>query len=280
MVEAKLVAELRRRTGLPMMKCKEALVASEGDLERAEIWLRKHGLKTVQKVEGLVFLHDDGARAAAVAVLCETDFVANSESFKGFGEALLESVAGGAGGESGGGEALEEVSLPGGGTAGAALEALIGKTRENVGLGGYARFTKDSGLVSHYLHFNGKVAALVRFEGEGLAGSDAAQALGRDLAMHIAFHRETQALDRDGLDAAWVASEKEIFLAQVQDMPEARREAIARGKLEKRLKEVTLLDQPFVKNEKRTVREQVEAVSKEIGTPIAVQGFARISAKD
>ena len=285
-IDAKLVGELRKRTGLPMMKCKGALVEAEGNLELAAENLRKLGLKTAEKVagrtlkDGLVFLDANDEQTAAVAVLCETDFVANSEDFRTFGRALLQAVASGVAGESGEGEALNDMQLSTGSTARAALEDLIARIRENIALGPYACFKPNGGSVSHYLHHDSKKALLVQLDGEGLRGNAAAETLGKDLAMHLTFHSATKALSRDDLDQDWVAKEREIFEAQVQDQPEERREAIAKGKLNKRLREVVLLEQPFVRDEKQSVQQRIEAVAKEIGSDLKVRRYARIAAKE
>lgn len=284
-IDAKRVAELRRRTGLPMMKCKGALQEANGDLDAAEENLRKMGLKTVEKLkgramkDGLVFVRVVGhTGAAAVAVLCETDFVARSEDFTAFGEDLVGRVYETAKDDAGGGETLEGLDLGGGRTVKDAKNDLIAKIGENIALGDFARLRTESGIVSNYVHHNGKIATLVELEGEGLGDSEEAKALGRDLCMHVAFHAEVQVLDRDELDDAWLEKEREIFLAQAEDMPESKRDAITKGKLEKRLKEVVLLDQPFIKDEKQSVRQVVAALGKRIGKPVSLKRFARIAA--
>ncbi|MGQ0613147.1 MAG: translation elongation factor Ts [Planctomycetaceae bacterium] len=283
-IDAKIVAELRRRTGLPMMKCKQALVESKGDLEGAEDHLRKLGLKTVDKVkdrtlkEGLAFVASDAGGKAAVALRCETDFVARSADFVAFGKALAAALLAKAPKDAGAGADLTGFSLPDGGNVAERLQGLIAKLGENLAVGEFARFRSGEGLVASYVHHNEKVATLVELAGKGLKGSDEVSTLGTELCMHIAFHREAQALRREDLDAAWVAKEREIFLAQAQEMPENKRAAIAEGKLSKRLKEVVLLEQPFIKDEKRSVKEQVDAVGKQIGAPLEIRRFARISA--
>jgi len=284
-IDAKRVADLRARTGLPMMKCKEALIASNGDLGAAEEHLRKLGLKTAEKVkdrtlkEGLVFTHVDGPAVAAVAVLCETDFVARSQDFTAFGRALAAQLSKAAPADAGSGEQLAGVKMPDGSTVQEHVTALIGKIRENIAVGRFARFPKGDGYIAHYVHHNGKVAAVVEIAGgAGLERNEAVRQLGSDLCMHVTFHGEVQALSRDQLDPAWLAKEEEIFLAQVQDMPEAKRSAIAKGKLQKRIGEVVLLDQPFVKDEKRTVQKVVEDVAKQAGAALRLRRFARIGA--
>lgn len=284
-IDAKLVAELRRRTGLPMMKCKQALVDGEGDIEKAEERLRKEGHKTIDKLkgremkEGLVFTHAGDEGVAAVAVLCETDFVARSGDFIAFGEALAKQLYDAAPADRGAGDSLADFGLVDGRTVAQHLDELVGsKIRENMKVGEYACFKTGQGYVANYVHHNTRIACLVELGGETLGEHEAVRTLGNELGMQIAFHAQLRALDQDGLDAGWVNKEREIFLAQVQNMPEDRRDKIAEGKLAKRLKEVVLLDQPFIKNEKESVKGHVAAVAKEAGTDIEVRRFARIAA--
>jgi len=128
------------------------------------------------------------------------------------------------------------------------------------------------------VHHNNKIASLVELSGEDLAENDAVAELGNDLGMQIAFHADVQALTRDDLDPEWVAKEREIFVAQTDNVPEDKREQIAEGKLSKRLQDVVLLEQPFVKDEKVKVRQRIEAVAKDTGRKIELTRFARIAA--
>jgi len=284
-ITAKLVAELRRRCGLPMMKCKQALVEADGDIETATENLRKAGAKTIDKLkdralkEGLVFENATGHGSAAVAVLCETDFVARSEDFLAFGRALVEALFDHAPSAFGDGSDLAGFPMPDGRTVQEQLDELVGgRIRENMRVGAWACFKPDEGQVATYLHHNQKIAALVELAGEGLKDTGAVSELAHDLGMQIAFHAGVMALDESGLDEAWVAKEREIFSAQVEKLPEEKRAMIAAGKLKKRLKEVVLLDQPFLKNEKVSVRDHVKAVADRIGTSIEIRRFARIAA--
>ena len=285
-IDAKTVAELRRRTGLPMLKCKEALEAAGGDLALAEENLRKEGHKTIDKLkdremkEGLVFIAEEKGAVAAVAVLCETDFVARSADVQQFGEMLARGVLAAAPSDQGAGDALQGLKLADGRTVKDHLEDLVGKRiRENMKIGSFARFKpQPGGYVGLYVHHNRKIACLVDIEGKDLPSKAPVKELAKDLGMQIAFHSQLLALEPKGLDAAWVAKEREIFLAQVQDMPEGKRAQIAEGKLAKRLKEVVLLEQPFLKDEKLSVKQRVEAVAKEAGTTLRVRRFARIGA--
>jgi elongation factor Ts len=284
-ITAKMVAELRARTGLPMMKCKKALVEADGDIETAIDNLRKEGEKTIGKLssremkEGLVFTHQDDAGAAAVSILCETEPVATSAPIGEFGGMLVKDIYAKAPADTGTGADIADLELSDGRKVSAVLDEFVGSTiRENMKIGAFARFKPSNGVVSVYVHHNKKVAVLVELEGEGLAAHDAIGELGNDLGMHIAWNSDVQSLTRDGIDPEWIAKEREIFMAQVENMPEDKREKIAEGKLSKRLKDVVLLEQPFVKNQSESVQQHVEAVGKQIGTKVAIKRFARIAA--
>ena len=279
-IDAKLVAELRQRTGLPMMKCKEALVEAGGDIEAATTALRKQGVKAAEKVahrelkEGLVFVKSDDSGACAVSIMCQTDFVAKSEDVQQFGNDLVKDLFDNAPADTGTGESLGDYRLNGKSITDIQQEFAL-KLRENIQVASYARFRPADGLVVSYVHHNGRIASLVELTGESVPP---VQALGKDLGMQIAFHKHVRALTRDELDPEWVAKEREIFEAQSENLPEDKREQIIEGRLNKRLQEVVLLTQPFIKNDKETVQKRVEAVAKEAGSDLAIRRFARVAA--
>ena len=283
-VDAKSVAELRKRTGLPMMKCKTALLEADGDIEKAADELRKQGAKAAEKVahrelaDGLVFSKTTDEGVCAVSLMCQTDFVAKSDDFVKFGKQLVEDLYASAPSDEGTGEDLSEFKMSDGTVIKDVLEGFALKIRENIQIAKYARYKPSEGAASVYLHHNNKVAGVVEFGGAGLSGNDAVKQLGNDLGMQITFHSDVQALTRDQLDQEWVGKEREIFVAQAAEMPEDKRAKIAEGKLSKRLKDVVLLEQPFIRNDKQSVLQHVQEVSKEIGTDITVKRFARISA--
>ena len=129
-----------------------------------------------------------------------------------------------------------------------------------------------------YEHHNGRIAAVVEFEGKGLGDAEAVMELGKHLGMQLSFHKDVKALTRDELDAEWVAKEREVFVAQAENMPEDKRAMIAEGKLNKRLKDVVLLEMPFIMNDKVSVQDQVAAVAKDAGVEMTLKRFARIGA--
>ncbi len=283
-IDAKLVAELRKRTGLPMMKCKQALVDAGGDIETAAVNLRKQGVKAQEKVahrelkEGTVFHKVLPEGACAVSVLCQTDFVARSDDIVKFGTELAEELWKNAPADTGTGESLAAFALPSGGTVADALEQFALKIRENIQVGSYVRFMADNSHIGTYYHHNKKIATFTELAGEGARDVEGVAQLGSDLCMHLAFHSDVKVLSQDDLDPAWLEKEREIFAAQVQDQPEERREAIAKGKLAKRMKEVVFLNQPFIKDEKKSVQQAVSDVAKVVGKPLEIRRFARVAA--
>lgn len=283
-IDAKLVGELRKRTGLPMMKCKKALQEADGDLELAADNLRKAGVKASEKVaerelkEGLVFVHTEGNAACAMSLLCQTDFVAKSEEVMAFGKALVADLFANAPQDQGTGDDLADYALADGTTLKDQWDQFALKMGENIKVGAFARFVPENGVTTVYTHHNGRIAAVVEFEGDSLAGNEGITGLGNDLGMQISFHKDVQSLDESGVDAAWIAKEREIFVAQVENMPEDKRAMIAEGKLKKRLQDVVLLRMPFIKNDKLSVEQHVAAVAKELGISAKVKRFARIGA--
>ena len=283
-IDAKTVAELRKMTGLPMMKCKKALQEADGDIDVAADNLRKAGVKASEKVaarelmEGLVFVHQDGGGVCAVSVMCQTDFVAKSDDVVAFGEKLAADLFKNAPKDQGTNDDLAGYKLEDGTDLKDQWDQFALKMGENIKVGAFARFVPENGLVTVYKHHNDRIAAVVEFDGAGIADNDAVAELGKQIGMQISFQKDVQSLDDSGIDPAWIEKEKEIFLAQVQDMPEDKRAMIADGKLKKRLKDVVLLDMPFIMNDKVSVKQQVEAVAKDAGAEMSIKRFARIGA--
>ncbi|MHC4952501.1 MAG: translation elongation factor Ts [Planctomycetota bacterium] len=283
-IDAKTVFELRKRTGLPMMKCKKALQEAGGDIEAAADNLRKQGVKASEKVasrelkEGLVFVHREGNAACAVSVMCQTDFVAKSDDVIAFGEALAKDLFKNAPADEGTGDDLADFVLASGTKLSDQYDEFALKLRENVKVGAWARFVPEAGAAVVYEHHNNRIAALVEFTGDSLNDYDAVMTLGKEIGMQISFQKDVKALERDSLDPAWVEKEREIFVAQSENLPEDKRAMIAEGKLNKRLKDVVLLEMPFIKDDKVSVKDKVAAVAKEAGIDLKVKRFARIGA--
>jgi elongation factor Ts len=254
-VTAGAVKELRDRTDAPMMECKKALVEAGGDLAKAEELLRiRLGNKASKAssrtaAEGVVAIHvaGGGRTGAIVEVNCETDFVAKNEDFIRFAEVLAELVATRNPTDVG---ALSALPL-----SGSSVEqtrtTLVGKIGENLTIRRCARI-EAKGRLSHYVH-NRKIGVLI-----DVAGGD--EQLGRDLAMHIAASKP-KGLSKDDVPADLVEKERSIAAAKAAESgkPANIVEKMVEGSVQKFLKEVTLLGQPFVKNDKQTVEALLKA---------------------
>jgi elongation factor Ts len=275
-ITPKDVSELRARTGAGMMDCKRALEETGGDMEKAVELLRKKGIAKAEKrvgrsaSQGVVMVETsaDGREGAMVELNCETDFVARTEGFQSLARALASHVAAHA--EPG----IDAGSVPdqpfaAGKTVAQEIKEVSGKVGEVVALNRYARFKPAEGVVGHYLHHNGMVGVLVELTG---ASGDAALALARDIALHISF-ADPIGITGDDVPADLVARERRIAEEQVaqEGKPEAIRAKIVDGKIRKFVAERTLLEQPFVRDDKTTVGQ----VMQRVGPGIAVTRFAR-----
>jgi elongation factor Ts len=251
-VTASMVRELREKTDAPMMECKKALTEAGGDLAKAEEILRvKLGNKATKAAgrvaaEGVVASHiaADAKRGAIVEVNCETDFVARNEEFLAFAAALARLVAEHAPADV---EALAHLTLDG-----VAVDerrrALVGKIGENMSIRRFRRHEAKGRLVT-YIHGGSKIGVMV-----DVVGGD--ETLGKDLAMHIAASKPL-ALSREEVASDVVEKERTIAAAKAAESgkPPNIVEKMVEGAVQKFLKDVTLLGQPFVKNDKQTIGE-------------------------
>jgi elongation factor Ts len=261
-ITASMVKELREKTDAPMMECKKALTEAGGDLAKAEEILRvKLGNKATKAAarvtaEGVVGIHlsADGKLGAMVEVNCETDFVAKNDDFLAFARSLAELVAIG--------NPADVAALSAAPLAGQTVEqvrtALVGKIGENMSVRRFARIDAKGRLAS-YVHGGSKIGVLI-----DLVGGD--DALAKDLAMHVAASKP-KALSRDGVPAEDVARERSIAQQKAAESgkPAEIVEKMVEGSVQKYLKEVTLLGQPFVKDDKVTV----EQLLKQRGASVA-----------
>ncbi|GAB7023361.1 translation elongation factor Ts [Salidesulfovibrio brasiliensis] len=265
-ITAAMVKALREKTGAGMMDCKKALVESGGDEEQAVVYLREKGLaKAAKKAgratsEGLVgsFVSADGKTAALVELKCETDFVAKNEEFQSFVADLAEKVAG-MDVTSGSAEELPEDM--------ADVSGLIAKLGENMQVGRFAKLTAD-GTIGLYIHSNGKIGTAV-----ALSGSDNAEAA-KDVAMQVAAVNPI-CVTPDELPQENVEKEKAIYLKQAMDegKPEEIAEKIVMGRVNKYYKEVCLMEQPFIKEDKKSVKQYL----KDAAGGATVSGFIRLA---
>lgn len=277
-ITAQMVKELREGTGAGMMDCKKALVEAEGNMERAVDILREKGLSKAAKkadrvaAEGLVAIemNADNTVAAMVEVNSETDFVAKNEDFKVFvkdaAEMALattnEDVAALLAETHKEGIALSEV-----------LNNRVAKIGEKLD---FRRFTKitTEGQVAGYIHGGGRIGVLV----EMITDAKDAEviAMGKDIAMQAAA-MNPKYVSRDDVDQDYIAHETEILTQQAlnEGKPANIVEKMIKGRLEKQLKEVCLLEQPFVKNPDVTVKGLVAETAKKVGSDIQIGRVVR-----
>ena len=281
-ITAAAVKELRERTGAGMMDCKKALAENNGEMETAIDWLRAKGLSAAAKkagrtaAEGLVGVAVEGTRGAAVEVNSETDFVAKNEQFQDFVRNIAElALAKGTDVEQ-----LSAADYPaGGGTVAEVLTNNIATIGENQSLRRAALLEVAQGVVVPYVHNAvapglGKIGVLVALE--SAASADVLQALGKQLAMHIAAANPL-ALDGESLDAAMVERERSIAMEKAKESgkPENIVEKMVEGSIAKFRKDNALLSQLFVIDNKTPVADVVAAAAKDAGSPIALKDFVR-----
>jgi len=281
-ISASAVMKLRKMSGQGMMDCKKALQEADGDIDKAMEILRKKGLATLAKraeretSNGQVVskTSDDGKTSVLVTLCCETDFVAKSEDFVATADRLGDYAMACAADE--GVDNVLATALEGKAFSDILTET-VSKTGEKTLVGDYAKFTRDgSGLIVSYIHFNGKVGTMVQIDtnSDDVAGTEGVNRTAMDIAMHITASKPL-ALDRDGLDPQAVEQEKAVYAEQVKDKPAEIVERIVEGKMKKYYGENCLLDQPFVKDDSKSVREVLTEAAKQAGGEASIKRFAR-----
>ena len=270
-ITAAMVKELREVSGAGMMDCKKALTATEGDMDKAMEFLREKGLATAQKkagriaAEGIVMLNvsEDGKKAVAVEVNAETDFVAKNEKFRGYVAQLAEPW-----------------KFDTNETVGEELAHQIATIGENMNIRRFQQVKEENGFVASYTHMGGKIGVLVDVETDVV--NDDLKEMAKNVAMQIAALRP-QYTNRDEVSADYIAHEKEILMAQIQNDPKESQkpekviQGMIQGRINKELKEICLLDQVYVKAEdgKQSVAQYVAQVAKANNATVAVKGFVR-----
>jgi len=261
------VMTLRERTGAGLIDCKRALTDSNGDMEEAVSILRKKGVASAAKKagrdagEGIIAqsISADLSKGILVEVNCETDFVAKNEDFVAFSNSVAE----------------ELLNNPDADMETKRTEQ-IAKIGENIKISrSQGLALEGNGIVQSYIHTGGKVAVLISIGSDvDVSGSNNALILAKDLCMHIAAASPI-CVSRDEVPSDLVEKETEIAKAQAEGKPPQAVEKIVSGKLEKYFAGSCLLEQPFVKNPDQSVKELVEAASKEIGSTLKVEKFLR-----
>jgi len=281
-VSAAMVKELRDQTGAGMMDCKAALSETGGNLDAAVDWLRKKGLSKAAKkagrvaAEGLVGVAVRATKGILVEVNSETDFVARNDLFQGLVKMVADTAL-----DAGANVDKILAAKAGGITIDEAIADTIAKVGENMSLRRAAELSVGKGAISSYVHNAvsdglGRIGVLVALESTGK--SDELKAFGRMVAMHVAS-ANPQAVDPSGLDAGTIEREKAVLSdkAKAQGKPANVIDKIVESGLKTFYKEVCLLDQGFIFDDKKSVAQAVKEAEAKAGAPIKVAGFVRFA---
>ena len=280
-ITSAMVKELRERTSAGMMDCKKALMASDGDMEKAIEWLREKGLSQAAKkasriaAEGVVAQYTTpcGCTGVIVEVNCETDFVAKTDNFMNFANNVAKHIAMANPADLDELLAQKFVDDESKTIADLISEATVA-IGEKISVRRFARYETE-GVVSTYIHMGGKVGVMVEVATDA-KDSDAVKEFAHDLALQIAAAKP-EAVRREEVDATKLEKEKEIQRAKALEAgkPEKIVDRIVEGQIEKYYKEVCLLDQPFVKDGDKTIKGLMAEVAKAAGCTLDVVRFAR-----
>ncbi|MBD2137540.1 elongation factor Ts [Anabaena sp. FACHB-1237] len=281
-ISAKLVQELRQKTGAGMMDCKKALKETEGNIDEAIDWLRKKGIASAGKksdriaAEGLVetYIQPDNKVGVLIEVNCQTDFVARNEAFK----VLVTNLAK----QSAGADSVEALlAQPYIDNNSVTVEEFIKETiatlGENIQVRRLVKFClgDQAGVVDSYIHTGGRVGVLVQVVATSV--NEDVKGLARNAAMQIAACPNVEYVTVNDIPAEVVAKEKSIEMAKddLGNKPENIKEKIVQGRIEKRLKEMALLDQPYIRDQGISVEDLVKQVQAKAGGTVQVTSFVR-----
>ena len=274
-----MIKELREKTQAGMVECKKALMECDGDMDKAADFLRKKGLaaanKRVDRVakEGVILIEqaDGGKTVYMLQLNCETDFVAKNDDFKKLASEILKKAI-----ASGKDSIAKDEALPA--DIDELVKGQIAKTGENTALGGFVKTTlSKTGMIASYIHSNNKIGVLLELNCEPDVSSSAEfQNLAKDIAMQIAAVNP-QYLVPENVPAELKEKEKEIYRAQMKDSgkPAPVVEKIIEGKLSKFYSEICLLEQEFVKDNSKKIKDLVKENSASLKSAISVVKFIR-----
>ncbi|MCC5607707.1 translation elongation factor Ts [Nostoc sp. CHAB 5834] len=286
-ISAKLVQELRQKTGAGMMDCKKALIETEGNVEEAADWLRKKGISKAGAksdriaAEGLVdtYIQPGGRVGVLIEVNCQTDFVARNEAFKALVKNLAKQAATA--------DSVESLLVqPYIDNENATVEEFIKQTiatlGENIQVRRFVNFAlaeDTQGVVDSYIHTGGRVGVLVELgsQTESAATNQEFQTLARNTAMQVAACPNVEYVNVDQIPAEVAQKEKDIEMGKddLANKPDSIKEKIVQGRIEKRLKELTLLDQPYIRDQSISVEDLLKQAKAQLGEDIQVTRFVR-----
>ncbi|MFO5493114.1 MAG: translation elongation factor Ts, partial [Cuspidothrix sp.] len=282
----KLVQELRQKTGAGMMDCKKALKENDGDIEASVTWLRQKGIAKADKgsgriaAEGLVetYIQPGGQVGVLIEVNCQTDFVARNDAFKALVKNLAQQAATVDSVESLLTQPYIENSSV---TVDEFIKETIATLGENIQVRRFVNFSISGtpGIADSYIHTGGRVGVLVELNTQtaSAVANEEFQNLARNAAMQIAACPNVEYVSVDQIPAEIVSKEKDIEMGKddLGNKPENIKEKIVQGRIEKRLKEMTLLDQPYIRDQSISVEDLVKEVKFKVGAEIQVTRFVR-----
>ncbi|MFN6488176.1 MULTISPECIES: translation elongation factor Ts [unclassified Nostoc] len=286
-ISAKLVQELRQKTGAGMMDCKKALIETEGNVEEAADWLRKKGISKAGTrsdrvaAEGLVdtYIQPNGRVGVLIEVNCQTDFVARNEAFKALVKNLAKQAATADSVES---LLAQQYADSPGGTVEEFIKQTIATLGENIQVRRFINFALaegTQGVVDSYIHTGGRVGVLVELgsQTESVAANSEFQSLARNTAMQVAACPNVEYVSVDQIPAEIAQKEKDIEMGKddLANKPDNIKEKIVQGRIEKRLKELTLIDQPYIRDQSISVEDLIKQVKAQLGEEIQVTRFVR-----
>ena len=275
-ITASEVKRLREKTGAGMMECKNALVSTEGDFDKAVKLLKEKGLAALQQRagratnEGKIFVKtkSDGSAAVLVELASETDFVAKNPDFIVLGGEIADKAL-----EKGYSEPNDELS--------GMVSELATKIRENMGLKRLCLVKASSNeYLTQYIHGDGKIGVVIKCETDKpeIFKTDEVKEFMFALALHVAAFNPI-ALDRSKVDAAWLKEQEDIFRAlmakdeKLQGKPENVLDGILKGKVNKYLSEICFVEQGYVRDDKITVAKAVEECGKKAGAKLTISNY-------
>ena len=285
-ITASMVKELREMTGVGMLDCKKALAETDGDMEKAVEYLRDKGLAASEKKAGriaseglcLSYLTDDKKTGVVVEVNSETDFVAKNPVFREYVLQVAEQIAGSQAADV---DALLtetwkfDTSL----SVAEALSSKVAVIGENLKIRRFEKYElKEAGTIVSYIHGGGRIGVMIELACDN--ATEAVEEMGKNIAMQIAA-LNPQFISVDDVPAEFVAKEKEILTQQAMNDPKNASkpaniiEKMIEGRLNKEMKEICLVEQPYVKDGDLTVKKYIESVAKEAGAPISIKRMVR-----
>ena len=285
-ITASMVKELREMTGVGMLDCKKALAETDGDMEKAVEYLREKGLAASEKKAGriasegvcLSYLSDDKNVGVVVEVNSETDFVAKNPVFREYVLQVAEHIASSDAADV---DALlnEKWKFDESMTVAEALSSKISVIGENLKIRRFEKYVKEgAGTIVSYIHGGGRIGVMIEIGCDN--ANEAVEEMGKNIAMQVAA-LNPKFIAVENVPEEYLAKEREILTQMtMNDEKNAKKpaniiEKMIEGRLNKEMKEVCLVEQPYVKDGDLTVKKYIESVAKEVGAPITIRRMVR-----